>query len=307
MTHKANPRIATRRTSRPTSCLQPGSFNLHRLQGLADVAHFGVDASGPHLGDPLALDNQRAGEDEGKVFASRPSHLSHAVPGDLSDRHGFAGEQRLIGGKVVARKDHGICRNSIPFGQYHEVIGDDLSARNSLSLPATDHQRPRAGEVTQGLQRPLRLSFLVKSDAQHHEDKAEEHQGFLHVPQDQVDRAAGQQQKEHRLSDHIPGGRKNAAALGRGKLVVAVLLQATGDFRFREAGGFDVFARSFHIALTRHMRFVQVIDSCSTVAMAVIPNSALVIVGHDHRLTIPPGNSFRPFAALDFHTLHCIV
>ena len=161
MTHKANPEDRHPPHEPSDLLLEPGSFHLHRLQGLADVAHFGVDASGPHLGDPLALDDQRAGEDERKVFAPRPSHLSHPVPGNLSDRHGFSSQQRLIGGQIVARQHHGICRNSVALGQYHEVIGDDFSARDAFSLTASNHQRTRAGKVTQGFERPLRLSFLV--------------------------------------------------------------------------------------------------------------------------------------------------
>lgn len=91
------------------------------------------------------------------------------------------------------------------------------------------------GKVTQSFERPLCLSFLVKRDTQHHEDKAQKHQGFLHVSENQVNRATREQQQKHRLSNHFPGSRKDATAFRGGKLVEAVLLQSDGAFGFREA------------------------------------------------------------------------
>jgi len=46
-----------------------------------------------------------------------------------------------------------------------------------------------------------------------------------------------------------------------------VLLQASGNFGFGEASLLDAIARAFHIGITRYVRFIQVIDSCSIVAI----------------------------------------
>ncbi len=59
-THSASPRIASSPDQPPVSRCSRVPSGCDRLQGLADLAHFGARAGGAHLGDALALDDQRA-------------------------------------------------------------------------------------------------------------------------------------------------------------------------------------------------------------------------------------------------------
>ena len=243
----------------PDLFLQTGFFDIDRLECLSNLTHLGLDARGPDPGNALPLNHHRSREDEGKVFAAGASHSLNSVPDHFSDGDGFAGQQRLIGGQVI-RLDHDrIGGNSITLGQNDQVIRDDVPARDTDSLSITDHERARAGKITQGFQRPLGLPFLVKRDSQNNENEPEKHQRFLDIAENEIDRAAGQQQHKHRFPNHLPGGREETAVLRCRKFVVAVFSQANTDVVIGEAewpgmlAGHSKFLHAHHSSILNRL------------------------------------------------------
>ena len=104
--------------------------------------------------------------------------------------------------------------------QDHQIAGHHLAPGDAPLRAAAQHQRAWAREVAQGLQRALGLAALVDGDAHHDEHRHQQDQRLLQVAECQVDRAAGNQQQEHRLAQHLerdaerPAPRRSAARSG---------------------------------------------------------------------------------------------
>ena len=201
---------------------------LHRLERLSDLAEFAPKPGGLHTTDPVALHHHAPRIDEGQVIPAGPSDRRYPVPRRLANRYGFPRQEGFVHREVRARQEQGVGRDAVSLGEDQQVVPDHLPSRDSPPLPVADDQGPGAGEVAQRLQGALRLPFLVQGDPHHDEDEAEEHQRFLHVSQDEVDRAARDEQEEHRLADDAEGDCENGAPLRRGEFVVPFLPQPPG-------------------------------------------------------------------------------
>lgn len=169
---------------------------------------------GQRLADP-PLHHQRPGEDERRIVPARPPGYGRLFrvprlrfPRHLPHRNRLSGEQRLVDRQVEAPQDLRVGWDAVAFRQDNQVARDHLPAGDAPLLSVPDDQGPRAREVAQRLQRPLRRAFLVDGDAQHHHDKAEQHQGLARVPKQQIDDAPGDQEQEHGLRDHFEGDRQ---------------------------------------------------------------------------------------------------
>ena len=74
-----------------------------------------------------------------------------------------------------------------------------------------NHQRARAGQVAQRLERALGLALLHHGDRHHHHDRGSEHQRLAHVAEQEVDQRAGDEQQEHRLAQDLERDGERAA------------------------------------------------------------------------------------------------
>ena len=168
--------------------------------------------------DTLALNEERSGEHEGVVFAARATHPrtpSQAVfrTGTDSPVSSDSSADRLLHEWTAAS-----AATRSPSARTRRLPG--TTSRPAMRLLAPPPMTSAgAGEVLQGLQRPLRPSVPVESNPQDHEHEATEHQGLLHIAEEKINRPAGEEQKKDRLADHVPTDRKKAPASGRRKLV----------------------------------------------------------------------------------------
>ena len=159
--------------------LQRGALRRDALERLADLAEFRARPGREDLGHALPAGDERAGEDERQVVpAGLPDRLG-LRGGGLADRDGLAGEEGLVGAEVHDGAERGVSRNAVALGEDDDVAADHL-APGDAPLPAVaDHQRPRAGQVAQGIERPLGPALLDDGDAHHDEDEPQE-QGRVH-------------------------------------------------------------------------------------------------------------------------------
>ncbi len=143
---------------------------------------------------------------EGRSSPPGRSRAGRAGRGQLAHGHGLAGQQRLVGGQVDAlragarRPARGRPRPGPP-GRRATTSRPAMRRRCAVA----DHQRPRARQVAQRLQRPLGAPLLDDGDAHDDEDEAEQHQGVRRLAHGQVERARSDQHEEHRLADHLQG------------------------------------------------------------------------------------------------------
>ena len=142
------------------------------------------------------------------------------VRSDFVDREVDAGQYRRI------------RRYAVPFVQDDDIAANDLASRNAFLLPVPDDKGARARQIAQRIERPLGLALLVQRDAHDHEDEPEQHERFLHVAQKQIDRAAADEEQEHRLAHDARGDGEDAAPLRGRKLVVSVAPEPPDSFLF---------------------------------------------------------------------------
>ncbi len=188
-----------------------GGFLQRRAPGLdqaecaADAADFAVRASRQHLGEALPLHDQGAREHAAGAVIARWRHGPGRRPvgGLLVHRQGLAGEQGLIGLQVVGLDQHAVSGHAVPFQQHHEVARHQLLGIDALSLAIADDQGPGAGQVLEGVQRPLGAPLLHQGDAHHGHDRDHQGQALLPVSDQEVQHQAGHEQQEHGLARHL--------------------------------------------------------------------------------------------------------
>ena len=211
--------------------LDARGFGPDRREHAADPSQRGLRAGREDARHALALHDERAGEHERRLLASRRAHALHGFRrGELAYRHRFAGEERLVHRKIRRAANHRVGRDAIALGEHEKVADHDLAPGDAPLLAVADHERPRARQITQRLERTLALAFLDERDADDHEHEREQHRRFALVAQQQIDDAAGDQQQEHRLAHDVGRDREHAPRLRRGQFVGTVAREAGGCF-----------------------------------------------------------------------------
>ena len=137
---------------------------------------------------------------------------------------------------MAAPEDRGVGRHPIALGQDDEVVAHELAARDADAAPLADHERARAREVPERLERPLRLSLLHERQAHDEDHEAEQHHRFLAVAEGQVDPAAHQQQERHGLPQEADHAREDGAPLAARQLVEPIVPLALEHVGRSEAG-----------------------------------------------------------------------
>ncbi len=219
---RARPTPATHCTTRRISSWIGVVFAADALQRLADAAQRTALAGGDHAAARGALGHQRAGKDLrgiGAFVAGDGICRWHRL---LDHRRGFAGEQRLVDREIRRFDELHVAGDAVAFGKQHDVVDHELASGDPARLPVAQHQRARARQVAQRLQRSFRAPLLDEGDAHHDKDEAEQHECFVAVAQHHVDGAAGHQQQEHRLGDHFAQQAQHAALFRHRQFVGAV-------------------------------------------------------------------------------------
>ena len=76
----------------------------------------------------------------------------------------------------MARLQDGVGRHAISFGEHEDVTAGDLAAGHAAADAFPDDQSAGAGQVAQGVQRPLRTALLDNRNRHDDEDEPQEHQ-----------------------------------------------------------------------------------------------------------------------------------
>lgn len=118
---------------------------------------------------------------------------------------------------MTARQQPGIGGHAVALGQNDHVAPHHVTPGDALAQAVADHQRPRAGQVAQRLEHALGPGFLDHGDGDRQPGKDQQDQGFGPVAKRQIDQPPGQQQREHRLFQHIQNQPERAAPFGTGQ------------------------------------------------------------------------------------------
>ena len=157
---------------------------MQGLQRLADAAHFRTRSRGDHAGDALPLHHQLARVDHRCIVAAPTQRHRRTRVRVLAHGNGFAGEQRFVDLQAIAHHQQRVRRHPIALRKQDDVVAHHLAPGDALLFAITQHQRTRAAQIAQGLQNPFGLVRLIEGDAHHHAHEE-------------------QQQREHRLADHV--------------------------------------------------------------------------------------------------------
>ena len=222
----------------PCLHLQARRFGFEGGQRLADLADLALRTDGGYFRQSRAAHHQRTGEDLRQVVASRTlrSRPGAIVPGDLAHRHGFAGQGRFVGLQILATQKNGIGRHPVAFGKNDEVAPHDVAAGDPPALAVANDERAGAREVAQRFQHALGPRLLHHGDHDRHGREGDQDDRLLQVAERQVNDAADQKQRQHRLAQHLDRYSKRRAPIRLRKLVVPLGLQPRRCIGFGEAG-----------------------------------------------------------------------
>jgi len=198
--------------------LQRRGRAFDRGQRAADAAEGGGRPGGVDARQPPAAGQQRAGEDAAGV----------ARAGLLGHRQRFAAEQRFVGLQVVRLDQRRIGGDAVAFAQHQQVAAHHLAPGDAQLLPVADHQRTRAAEIAQRLERALAAALLHHGDRDRDQHEDQQHRRLAVVAEQQVEQAGGDQQAEHRFARDLERDAPGRAPLRRRQLVGAVCGQARG-------------------------------------------------------------------------------
>ena len=185
--------------------LQARGLALQRLKRSPNLADGAARPGGESFRQRLAAHNQRAREHDRQIVAAGAGGRFgvRIVARQFAYRFGFAGEQRFVGQQVPRFKDEGVGGYAVALGQRQYVAAHNLPARDAQAPPLPHNQRARAGEVAQSLQHALGAVFLHNGDDYGHAGERQQDEGFARIAQRQIDRAASQQQEQHRLARDV--------------------------------------------------------------------------------------------------------
>ena len=106
----------------------------------------------------------------------------------------------------------------------------------ALALAVANDQRARAGQIAQRLQHTLGARLLHDGDHDRHRGEGEQDERLLQIAEHQVDDAADEQQRQHRLAQHLDRYSKRCAPIGLREFVVTLGVQPRLSIRLTEAG-----------------------------------------------------------------------
>ena len=120
-------------------------------------------------------------------------------------------QQRFVRREIYPRQECGVGCHTVTFGEDEKISLHDFASGYAQQLAIAEYQRTRTGKVAQSGERVLGLVFLDKSDADNYQDKAEKHEGFAPVAEQEIDCAAGDEQQKHWLACYASRNDKQVA------------------------------------------------------------------------------------------------
>ena len=147
----------------------------------------------------------------------------------LLDRHGFAGQRRLVDAQVARADEAQVGRHLVPALDEDEVAGHDLGGRQPQLLAGADDGGLGGHGATQRLDGGDRPGLLQVADERVEEDDAEDHRGVDPLLEEEGDDRRDQQDEDERIGELHQEATQGAGALGRRQRVGAELGAAVLD------------------------------------------------------------------------------
>jgi hypothetical protein len=174
------------------------------VERLADLANFAARPGCHDLRKAAAPHYHRAGIDKRQIVAARSGAAGRDAGGcNLAHRYRLPRQQRFISLKIAALHQHGVGGNAVAFGEHNQIAARHLAPGDALARAVSDHQRTGAGEVAQRFQHALGARFLNDSDRHRQDSEYEQDKRFFQISEQEVDKAAAEQECEHRFAKNL--------------------------------------------------------------------------------------------------------
>jgi hypothetical protein len=124
-----------------------------------------------------------------------------------------------------------VGRNAVAFREDHKIAGHHVTTGNAAARPISDDQRSGTRKTAERLENALASRFLHDADRDGKQGKKRQYKRVAQLAQQQIDRDAAQQQREHRLAQDFGYDAQNVAAIGVREFVWPVRFQPLSRFR----------------------------------------------------------------------------
>src|SRR5450830_108650 len=94
--------------------------------------------------------------------------------------------------------------------QDQDVFPDNVAPRNANAPPIANDERSWARQVAERFERPLGLARLIERNAHDAEHRGQKHQSLSTTAEKEIDRAAADEKKNHRLSKNFESNSREA-------------------------------------------------------------------------------------------------
>ena len=145
--------------------------------------------------------------------------------------------------QIVLLQEDGIGRYAIALCEHHEIAAHHFAPGDAPALAVANDQRPRTGEVAERFQDAFGAGLLDHRDQDGQGCEGQQDDGFFQIAQNEIDRTAAEEQRQHRLPKHLEDDAKCRPLVRARQFVVPVRLESRlrlGLCETVQRGGSDV-------------------------------------------------------------------
>ena len=120
--------------------------------------------------------------------------------------------------------------------QEHQIARHDLATGDAFLHPCAHYQCAWTGQIAQRLERAFGLALLIDGDAHYNEHGHQQDKRFAKIAEGKVDRAACNQQQQHRFTHDFQRNPRHVPALRRRQFIWAVQDKTPGRLDVVQTG-----------------------------------------------------------------------
>ncbi len=213
---------------------QQRRLRLDRTERLPDLSDLAARTGGVNFGKTMAANHQGSRKDERQIVAARARSPRRRSCRDLSHRHRFSGQERLVRLHVLTGKQQRVGRNAIALGDENRVAAHDLPTRDAPLDVLPDDESARARQIAQGFKDMLAPGLLHNHNHDGDRREGKQYHGITQTAEQEIDEARAQEEREHRLAENIKSNERKRPMAGPGQLVGTFVLKSSNRRRLRK-------------------------------------------------------------------------
>ncbi|MCY1171761.1 hypothetical protein D9M73_118820 [compost metagenome] len=158
----------------------------------------------------------------------------------LFDRHGFAGERRLVDQQAACTQQAQIRRNPVARFEHHDIAGHEIRDRDHPARAVAQYGRVRGDHVANGAKSPFGLAFLGEADDRVDQDHDRDDKRIDKVAEQSGCKGSGKQEIDERAVELGEEAQDRMRGCGARKRVRPMLRQSCLRFALTEPGNVGV-------------------------------------------------------------------